>query len=97
MYTLHQEVAWVSMVRKQVYFRPDQERGIRARARRGGKSAAEIVREAVDQYLEGGEQDDPEALWAKHLAWIRQRAAAYPGGHGKRTWTRDELYERGPR
>ena len=86
----------MGMVRKQVYLRPDQEQGLRARARRRGKSEAEIVREAVDQYLEEVELDDRDLAWAEFMAWTRERAAQLPAVPGKRTWTRDELHERGP-
>ena len=41
-----------SMIRKQLYITPEQERALKERARREGLTEAEIVREALDHHLQ---------------------------------------------
>lgn len=48
--------------RTQVYLREDQRTALDAMSRRDGKTLAELVREAVDAYVEGEEPSLEEAL-----------------------------------
>ena len=84
----------MSMVRKQVYLRGDQDQRLKACAARAGATEAELVREAVDRFLH--EQDDAAAgaLWEEHIAWLEARAATVAPITGKLVWDRDELHER---
>jgi len=77
-----------------VELRQDQGERVTRLARRQGRSASEIVQEALDQFL--AVSDDGEALevWRAHLERIKDRAAANPGGDRKRSWTREELHDR---
>jgi len=86
----------MSMVRQEVRFTPAQARRLKAHAQRLGLSVSEVVRRATDRYL----AQDPktvEAIWEEQVAFMHERAAAHPGGTGKRTWTREDLYDRGRR
>jgi len=81
------------MVRKQVYIEPRQETQLKQRAAETGMSEAEIIRQAIDRWLdEEARQRQAEEAWEKARTLMEERYAqgAVPGG---RTWTRDELYE----
>jgi hypothetical protein len=80
------------MVRKQVYIEPRQETQLKQRAAETGMSEAEIIRQAIDHWLEEEVRRRRAAeAWKKARALMEDRYAqgAVPGG---RTWTRDELY-----
>jgi hypothetical protein len=80
-------------VRKQVYLEKRQDRLLKQRARTEGVSEAALIRRALDVELprrvSGG--TNPAAL-DEFLELSRRRAAMGPLP-GKRTWTRDDLYE----
>lgn len=48
--------------RTQIYLTKEQRRELDARARREGKTLAQLIREAVDRYLEGEPVELDEAL-----------------------------------
>jgi predicted DNA-binding protein len=80
------------MVRKQVYIEPRQETQLKQRAAETGMSEAEIIRQAIDHWLEEEARRQRAAeAWEKARVLMEDRYAqgAVPGG---RTWTRDELY-----
>jgi len=52
----------MSATRTQIYLTKEQRRKLDARMRREGKTLAQIVREAVDRYLEEDTIDQKEAL-----------------------------------
>ena len=85
----------MSMVRKQVYLRPDQDRRLKAHADRAGVPEAQLLREAVDRFLGDRDEATADRMWEEHLAWLEQRAATAPTTSGKLVWDRDELHERG--
>ena len=81
------------MVRKQVYIQPQQEKLLKQRAAEMGVSEAEIIRQAIDHWLEEkARQRQAKKAWEKARILMEELYAqgAVPG---KRTWTRDELYE----
>jgi hypothetical protein len=81
------------MVRKQIYIEPRQETQLKQRAAETGMSEAEIIRQAIDHWLEEeARQRQAEEAWEKARALMEERYAegTVPG---RRTWTRDELYE----
>ncbi len=81
------------MVRKQVYIKPRQETQLKQRAAETGMSEADIIRQAIDYWLEEeARQRQAKESWERARALMEERYAqgAVPGG---RTWTRDELYE----
>ena len=82
-----------TMVRKQVYIEPRQDELLKRWARESGKSEAEIVRQALGRWLAGEERRrKAEAAWEEERAFIESRIAEGPVD-GRRTWTREELYE----
>jgi len=81
------------MTRKQVYIEPDQDRRLRALSRRRGKTESELVREGIDRVL-----STPPLLARNHKAWKEElafidRLTKLGPVEGKRTWTREELYD----
>ena len=81
------------MKRKQIYIEANQDRRLRTLSRRQGKSESELIREGVDRVInEPAPEPDPEA-WKEVLAYIDSLIAKGPL-KGKRTWKREDLYER---
>jgi hypothetical protein len=83
------------MVRKQIVIEPEQERALEAHARACGVSQSALIRQAIDSLLEQAEEEERrrEAWEAIEEMW--RRADAEGWGSGGRTWTREELHERG--
>jgi len=84
----------VSMVRKQVYIGQEQEARLKHRAGILRSSEAELIRVALDRYLdepaaETGVQTCALPIWD----YIRGLIAKGPVDGG-RTWTREDLHER---
>lgn len=84
----------VVMVRKQVYIAREQEARLKHRASALQASEAELIRAALDRYLDepAAEFYDP-AAWPKEREYIRALIAKGPVAGG-RSWTREELHER---
>jgi len=83
----------MAMVRKQVYIERRQDALLKHWAAEKGSTEAEIIRQALDQWLARADQrKEAEAAWAEERAFIEARIAEGPTSGG-RTWTRDELYE----
>ncbi len=80
--------------RMTVELRQDQREQVRRLAERQGRSASEIVQQALDQFLAVSDGDEALAVWHRQLQRIKDRAAAIRGGHRARTWTREELHDR---
>ncbi|MHB1341924.1 MAG: ribbon-helix-helix domain-containing protein [Coriobacteriia bacterium] len=83
------------MVRKQIVIEPEQDRALEARAKELGVSQSSLIREAIDAMLE-----ETENRLKRQRAWARleegfRRADREGTGSGGRTWTREELHERG--
>ena len=81
------------MKRKQIYIEVEQNRRLRAMARRRGNTESELIREGIDQVLTAPSvrTRDPKA-WKKELAFMDRLAKMGPV-EGKRTWARDDLYD----
>ena len=84
------------MKRKQIYIEVDQDRRLRALARRQGKPASELIRAGVEHVLNGS--SSPQ-LPLDHRAWeaaVKFMEAWRRKGpvKGRRTWTRDDAHER---
>jgi predicted DNA-binding protein len=82
------------MKRKQIYIEPDQDRRLRALARRRGKTESQLIREGVNRVLR-----EPVLLRLNHKAWEEESAfitSLIQKGpiKGKRTWRRGDVYER---
>lgn len=97
MYTLdnHREDRNVATkVRKQVYIEPHQEAILKRLAREQGITEAEIIRRAIDQHARmlRFSRRDP-AVWEQERAFILGLIEQGPVP-GKRTWRREDLYER---
>ena len=52
----------MSAARTQIYLTPEQRRKLDSRARREGKTLAQVIREAVDRYVDESEIDPASAL-----------------------------------
>jgi hypothetical protein len=82
-----------TMVRKQVYIEPQQDELLKQWAEETGRTEADIVREALDQWLASERRRrEAQAAWETERAFIESQIAEGPG-NGGRTWTREELYE----
>jgi len=84
------------MVRKQIYLAKRQEQLLKRLARTQGLSEAEIIRQALDVRVSGGQAHraapDPTA-WAEILRFIAARHAGKPAASRSRDWKREDLYE----
>jgi hypothetical protein len=83
------------MVRKQIVIDPEQERALEEHARALGVSQSALIRQAIDRLLADAEEQERrrEAWEAIEDMW--RRADREGWGSGGRTWTREELHERG--
>lgn len=80
-------------VRKQVYIEDAQERQLKQRARALKVRESDLIRKGLDLVLRQQSLGQPDRrAWKAELDFIRSRAAL-PAGSGKRTWSREELYE----
>ena len=81
------------MVRKQVYIAPEHDALLKRRAQELSVTESDLIRWGIEQlararptaYLD-------EQAWQDELARIEERGRL-PAVAGKRTWTRDELYD----
>ena len=85
------------MVRKQIVIDPEQERALEAHARALGVSQSALIRQAIERLLGDAveEQQRREAWEAIEEGWRQADQAGIGSGSGGRTWTREELHERG--
>jgi hypothetical protein len=83
-----------TMVRKQIYLRRDQDRSLKQVARQEGRTEAELVRQAIDDYTTARER---RASWAEEKKfieqWIKDAARNGPVKAG-RSWRREDAYDR---
>ncbi|HEX9728096.1 MAG TPA: ribbon-helix-helix domain-containing protein [Gemmatimonadales bacterium] len=83
-----------------VYLNVDDYAELKRLAAEGGRTAAELVRAAVADYVRRV-TGEPDAETARRLALFDAASARVPDGHPGRApgtgrgWTRDELYRRG--
>jgi len=80
------------MVRKQIYIRRQQAAMLKRQARELRTTEAELIRQAIDRQIAVRLRPDLH-LWHKERAFI-QRLIAKGSVPGKRTWHREDLYER---
>lgn len=82
------------MVRKQVYIKPRQDAMLKQRAVETGVSEAEIIRQAIDHWLEeAARQRQAKEAWEQARTLMEELYAQGPVEGQGWTWTRDELYE----
>lgn len=81
-------------IRKQIYLEPDQEALLKRFSRASGVPEAELIRQAIDQHLAGGQpvRRDPTA-WEAERTYIAGLIAQGPIEAARR-WRREDLYER---
>jgi len=83
-----------TMVRKQVYIAPHQEKLLKKMSKELGRSEAELIRQGIDLYLQAGLSAVPDpGAWEEAKAFIR-RLIEQGSVKGKRQWKREEIYER---
>ena len=83
-----------TMLRKQIYIAPRQERLLKTKASELHISESELIRDGIDKALKTGNSaaHDPKA-WdeeKKFIALLMKKRAV----KGGRKWTREELYDR---
>jgi hypothetical protein len=84
----------MKMVRKQIYIEPEQEELLKRKAKTLGLSEAELIRHAIANFASVGlSLPRDRQAWERELAFIEERARCLPDLGGKRTWTREQLYE----
>lgn len=88
-------VIMARMVRKQIVIEPEQERALEAHAKALGVSQSALIRQAIERLLaDATEEQQRRDAWATiEDEW--RRADREGWGSGGRTWTREELHERG--
>lgn len=86
------------MVRKQVYFLPQQEVALKAQAEQRSTSEAELIRQAVEAYLNQSERTSGNRLPPDESAWqtilasfevVRSQVVA----GAPQQWTRGDYYD----
>ncbi len=83
-----------SKVRKQIYIDPDQESTLKQLAKDTGISEAEIIRQAIDRYAQVLRVPRRDlSAWERQRSRIQQLIDLGPVP-GKRTWRREDLYDR---
>jgi Zn-dependent peptidase ImmA (M78 family) len=83
------------MVRKQIVIEPEQERALEAHAKALGVSQSALIRRAIDSLLKDAEEQIQRREAWETIEEMWRRADAEGWGSGGRTWTREELHERG--
>ena len=85
------------MVRKQLYIERHHDERLKQYARASGRSQADVVREAVEQYAAQNRSTlAPDArAWAEALAFMRKLAARRRGRRRPAAVPRERLYEEG--
>ncbi len=84
------------MIPKQVRLHERQDRALKELARRTGWSQSALVRHALDLLIVSGPDPprDPSA-WEESKRCIEERMRTVRVAPQKRSWTRDELHDRG--
>lgn len=84
-----------SMVRKQLYIKPEQNLMLKEQAQTYGTSEGEIVRKALDDYLSTPtySQEIDLTFWDKEVAFIKSRMKNNTEPEKPRTWKREDLYD----
>ena len=83
----------MSKIRKQIYIESHQEELLKATAQTTGISEAEIICQAINQYIGWVSLARKDlTAWETEKVFIEtlKQRPLLPGGHD---WTRDELYE----
>lgn len=82
------------MIRKQIYIEARQEQLLKRLAKDLGTTEAELIRQGLDQVLGSGLSAIPNLrAWERERAFI-ERWAKKGAVKGKRTWRREDLYDR---
>lgn len=83
-----------TMIRKQVYLEPHQDEMLKRWAKETGQTEAEILRQALEHWIANEQRRrETEAAWSQVLTFAEDWAAQGDVA-GKRTWTREDLYDR---
>lgn len=82
------------MIRKQVYIEPRQEETLKRVTEETGRSEAEIIREALDLWLQEAERRRrADQAWDEAYQFMVELHDRGPVAGSGRTWTRDAIYE----
>lgn len=81
-------------IRKQIYIDPEQSIILKNLATGSGLSEAELIRRAIDQYAQSYHvMNKNRAAWEDERAYIKN-LIALGSVPGKRSWCREDLYDR---
>jgi hypothetical protein len=87
-------IAMGEMIRKQVYIEPRQERLLKERAKKYRVTEADLIRQAIDRGLERTAPRAPDLeAWKVVERFIARRRRGRVR-QVKRTWRREDLYDR---
>ena len=82
------------MIRKQIYLEDRQEVQLKRLAKTLGVSEAMLIRQSLDQGVLSAARDHPDlSLWQREKEFIHKRMQKGSLA-GKRSWKREDLYER---
>jgi hypothetical protein len=83
------------LIRKQLYITKSQENMLKMKARETGLTEAEIVREVIDKAAYRVEYPlKSTEKWQEELLFINKLIADRQVDQKKRTWKREDLYDR---
>ena len=84
------------MVRKQVYITAEHDDLLKRRAVSSGVTESELIREGIERVGRAPLVRRDAAAWHEALAFMHERAGRARVGRG-RSWTREDLYDDGPK
>lgn len=83
------------LIRKQLYITKRQESMLKNKAKEMGLTEAEIVREAIDKAAYQVEYPRKSVeKWQEELSFINEQITKRQVNQKKRTWKREDLYDR---
>jgi hypothetical protein len=81
------------MIRKQIYIPKNQDKFLKARARKLKKTESELVREGINSILTSSPMARDLSAWEEERRFI-EALARRPARKRRRNWKREDLYDR---
>ena len=83
------QVWYLPMIRTQVYLTPDQLDALRAIARRSGCKQSELIRDALDVFIDGSRDESREAILMRAAGMWKEREDLPDFAALRTQWDRD--------